>query len=64
MIEYVLIMAAIAIGLAVAVWRAMRDIWAVLPEEDEHGADLPPEKKARQKPIGIMQPYVDSGDDK
>jgi hypothetical protein len=37
MIEYVLIMAFIAIGLAVAVWRSMRDLWTVLPEgEDEH----------------------------
>jgi heme/copper-type cytochrome/quinol oxidase subunit 2 len=36
MIEYVLIMAAIAIGLAIAAWRSMRDLWTVLPDEDEH----------------------------
>jgi hypothetical protein len=44
MIEYALILAAIAIGLAIAAWRAVRDLWAVLPEEDEHAADLPPPK--------------------
>jgi hypothetical protein len=36
MIEYALILAAIAIGLAIAAWRSMRDLWTVLPDEDEH----------------------------
>jgi hypothetical protein len=45
-IEYALILITVFVVLAIAAWRAMRDLWRVLPEDEDEHAEI-------ARPVGL-----------